>query len=199
MIGAEDASRAVIERARLPSTIALKEEALLMLQNAEASAAQIGSMEREIALLRERQGLIGQRATRDTEVKAKDDQKKVTEDLRSDLSSALQRASEDTKNPIKSFAQALASTVYSRLTKSLADSMADGLLGPLQEAMRTASSSSGESGFLRSLLGAAIGGVRGGFQASFSQTAMGSSGFGTALAYQNHRLRAVPSQRRPCW
>jgi tape measure domain-containing protein len=58
--GGELARRA-IEKARLDSAIALKEDTLAMLQNAGASQAEIQALQQEIALLRERAGLLGKR------------------------------------------------------------------------------------------------------------------------------------------
>jgi lambda family phage tail tape measure protein len=61
LIGLDAQGLAAVERARLSSTIALKEETLAQLQNADAGAVAIAALEQEIKLLRERQVLIGTR------------------------------------------------------------------------------------------------------------------------------------------
>ncbi|MBL0918044.1 MAG: phage tail length tape measure family protein [Hydrogenophaga sp.] len=59
MLGLEAEARAAVERARLSSTIALKQEELVMAQNAGASQTVIESLEREIRLLQQRDELLG--------------------------------------------------------------------------------------------------------------------------------------------
>lgn len=61
LIGLDEKSRAALEQARIASTVALKEEELVMLQNAGATSTQIEAMQRQIRLLRERSGLLGQK------------------------------------------------------------------------------------------------------------------------------------------
>lgn len=134
LIGAEGTARAAIEQARISSTIALKEEALAMMQNAEASAAQIGGLEREIALLRERRELLGTKGTREASEEARKKDKEFTTDLQKDLEGAFTAAmTHGTANPLKAFGEALYRTVLSRLSAALAEALAkqviEGLLG----------------------------------------------------------------------
>jgi len=58
--GGEEARKA-IEQARLSSAIALKEETLAMLQNADAGQEEIAALEQQIRLLKERADLLGKR------------------------------------------------------------------------------------------------------------------------------------------
>jgi hypothetical protein len=62
--GGEEARRA-IERARLDSAIALKEDTLAQLENAGAAQQEIQALQQQIALLKERGGLLGQRNVAD--------------------------------------------------------------------------------------------------------------------------------------
>ncbi|ABM93499.1 hypothetical protein [Methylibium petroleiphilum] len=61
LIGASIGQRVAIEKARISSAIAIKEETLAQLQSVGASKVVIESLQKEIALLRERQGLIDDR------------------------------------------------------------------------------------------------------------------------------------------
>lgn len=61
LLGLEADARAAVERARLSSSIALKQEELVMAQNAGASQTVIGSLEREIRLLQQRDELLGRK------------------------------------------------------------------------------------------------------------------------------------------
>lgn len=62
LVGRSADERARLEQARIGNVIAAKEEALVGLRNADASQAQIASLEREIELLRQRRSLVGIRA-----------------------------------------------------------------------------------------------------------------------------------------
>lgn len=132
LLGLEGQARATVEKARISSAIALKEEALIMAQNSEASATVISSLEREIALLKERQGLIGVRADKqegiDLSKATEKEREKFAGEVKSDLSGAFQAAFRDTDNPIKAFAETLGSTVFERLSKAASDALADAFL-----------------------------------------------------------------------
>lgn len=79
LMGLEGDALNAVEQARLASTIALKEEALAMAQNAESSATVIESLQREINLLKQRSELLGQRAKRAAEIKEIEELQKFTE------------------------------------------------------------------------------------------------------------------------
>ena len=128
LLGLTGAARVAVEQARLSSAIAMKEEELIMLRNAEASAAQISALEREIALLKERTNLLGQRGARVTEIEDREKSKEFAKDLNTDLKRAFSDAFADTKNPVKAFGESLFSTVASRVSAALAESMATNVL-----------------------------------------------------------------------
>ncbi|MGX5650203.1 hypothetical protein ACWKW4_08105 [Hydrogenophaga borbori] len=129
LIGLSVTARAAVEQARLSSAIALKEEELAMARNAEASAAQISALEREIALLKERQGLLGERGRRVAAVEARDRAKEFSDGVRDDLKRAFSDAFRDTKNPIKAFGESLYNTISARVASALAESLATKALG----------------------------------------------------------------------
>lgn len=129
LIGLSVTARAAVEQARLSSAIALKEEELAMARNAEASAAQITALEREIALLKERQGLLGERGRRVAAVEARDRAKEFSDGVRDDLKRAFSDAFRDTKNPIKAFGESLYNTITARVASALAESLATKALG----------------------------------------------------------------------
>lgn len=79
LMGLEGDALNAVEQARLASTIALKEEALAMAQNAEESATVIESLEREINLLKQRGELLNQRTTRAKEIKELEELQKFNE------------------------------------------------------------------------------------------------------------------------
>jgi hypothetical protein len=129
LIGLSVTARAAVEQARLSSAIALKEEELAMARNAEASATQISALEREIALLKERQGLLGERGRRVAAVEARDRAKEFSDGVRDDLKRAFSDAFRDTKNPIKAFGESLYNTITARVASALAESLATKALG----------------------------------------------------------------------
>lgn len=61
LIGKSAAERGLLEQARISNAIAAKEEELAMLRNADATQAEIKALEQQIALLRERRDIVGQR------------------------------------------------------------------------------------------------------------------------------------------
>lgn len=85
LIGKSAEQRAMLIDAKLQDAIASKELDLINLKNAEASAAQIGALEREIELLRQRRELLGQKGvlerSSDAAKSAADEAKEATKTL----------------------------------------------------------------------------------------------------------------------
>ena len=77
LLGADEQMRLTIERIRLNSLITLKEEELLNRLNAEGVSEVSQALERQIALLRQRAELLGQKGTKLQEVDAQDAGKKI--------------------------------------------------------------------------------------------------------------------------
>ena len=61
LIGKDAKAKALLEQARIDNAIAAKEEALAMAQTAGASETEIQAMQQQIALLKQRKDLLGQR------------------------------------------------------------------------------------------------------------------------------------------
>lgn len=89
VIGLQGNALAAVEMARLDNTIALKEEALAMAQNAEASVAVISSLEREISLLKQRREILSDKGAREEEVKAMEESLKRQEQAYEKIQDAL--------------------------------------------------------------------------------------------------------------
>lgn len=157
LIGLEASARAVVEQARLSSTIALKQEELAMLQNAEASAAQISALEREIRLLEERKGLLGQRAVKEQQVEDEKASKEFGAELNRDLKSAFMDAFQATNDPIKAFGDSLYSTITARVSAAIAASLAEDVLG----GMGMGKSSGGGGNAMGSIFGSLLGSLFG--------------------------------------
>lgn len=147
LIGLSVSARVAVEKARLSSALALKEEELILARNAEASAAQISALEREIVLLRERQGLLGQKEQRTAAVEAQEQAKEFSDGVRDDLKRAFSDALRDTDNPLQAFGDALYSTITARVTAALAESLATRALDFL------GLGAAGGGGFLGALFG----------------------------------------------
>lgn len=156
ILGLSAAARAVVEQARLSSAIALKEEELAMLRNAEASATQISALEREIALLRERQGLLGLKSQKVAAVEAEEESKKFSASVSDDLKRAFSDAFRDTNNPIKAFGDSLYSTVTARVSAAMAESLATSALEFL--GLGPAAASGGGGGLLGGVVSSLFGG-----------------------------------------
>lgn len=189
LLGLEGQARAAVEQARLSSAIALKEEQLVMLQNAEASAAQLSALEREIVLLKERQGLIGLRASKqdgiDLSKETEKERAKFADDVRGDLSGAFQAAFASTDNPIKAFGLSLASTVQQRLAAALADTLANAALG--------GGSKGGGLGGLLGLFGSAFSSAGGSVNPNVSGADLALFYHGGGIAGQGRDVRRVPA------
>ena len=130
-IGLENSARIALEKARLSNTIALKEENLVMLQNAGASATQIVALEREIELLRQRSGLLGRKEAALIGEEEKQSAKEFSDELNRDLKSAFMSAFQSTKNPIRAFGDSLFATVNARVSAAIAESLAKDVLGAI--------------------------------------------------------------------
>lgn len=89
MLGLEGEERAKVEQARIAGTVALKEEELAMLKNADASATQIASLEREIVLLKQRTELVGKRSVKESEIRQIEEQAKRQEQAYKNIQDAL--------------------------------------------------------------------------------------------------------------
>lgn len=153
LIGASVPARLAIEQARLSSAIAMKEETLAVLQNADASATQITSLEREIALLKERSGLLGQRAAVTLVAEDRENSKEFAKGVNDDLKRAFSDAFADTNNPIKAFGDSLYRTVTARIGAAVAESLATSVLNSI--GLGSGGSGGGDviGGFLSSIFG----------------------------------------------
>ena len=134
VIGATEAAKTAIEQARVRSQRVMLEEAAAQLVLKGATEDDLVVMREQIALLREREQLIGQRGQRRQEVDAQQDGERLAEqlarDTRQDVTQALQAAFRDTSgNPVKAFADAVGNALFTRVTARLADAMATSLVG----------------------------------------------------------------------
>lgn len=170
MIGLTEKEVRALTLARLEANLQLERERLLMAQNIEGNEKEVEQIERRIRLLQRQKELTGVEFDKKASTAA-------AEEWRGDLRGALQRAFEDSKNPGKAFIEAFASTLYTRVSAKLADAIMDAMFGK---------ATGGAGG---GILGAFMGGG-GALSAAFSQTSIGSSGFGTGLAYGNQDLGA---------
>lgn len=127
-----------------------------MLRNAEASATQISALEREIALLRERQGLLGLKSQKVAAVEAEEESKKFSASVSDDLKRAFSDAFRDTNNPLKAFGDSLYSTVTARVSAAMAESLATSALEFL--GLGPAAASGGGGGLLGGVVSSLFGG-----------------------------------------
>lgn len=79
LIGKSAEEKGRLEQARIANAIAAKEEELASLQNANASQAEIQALQQQIALLRERRDLVGQRGVAQ---EAEDQAKRLQESVK---------------------------------------------------------------------------------------------------------------------
>lgn len=174
LIGADADARAALDRARLDSTIALREESLAMAKNAGAAAVEIQALEAQIRLLRERGGLVEQRGIAerlDEEAKQfADITKKMRENIQDSLGDSLYEAMNGNfKNIGQGFTQMVnrlvAESLAADLTKNLfgggkGGGGAEGLFGGLLEKFTSllGLGKSGSGGGLFSSIGNLFGG-----------------------------------------
>lgn len=128
LIGLDTEGRRALEQARLASTIALKEETLAGLQNAEASATQVASMEREIALLRERQGLLTKQARGEDLTKATAEADAFADRMNSNFADAFASFLDGTKSAKQAFKD-FANDVIRENSRMVAKLLAESLFG----------------------------------------------------------------------
>jgi phage-related minor tail protein len=133
LLGATEEGKAAVEKARLNSAIALKEEQLAMRANAGESEVQLATLRQEISLLRERADLIGRRQVVQAGYAVRDEAERQAKEAGDanyeSVRDALSRAFQDTKNPAKAFAEGLGNAIYTRMTARMADALATDLVG----------------------------------------------------------------------
>jgi phage-related minor tail protein len=187
LLGATEEGKAAVEKARLGSAIALKEEQLAMRANAGESEVQLATLRQEIALLRERADLIGRRQVVQAGYAVRDEAERQAKEAGDanyeSVRDALSRAFQDTKNPAKAFAEGLGNAIYTRMTARMADALATDLVGK-----------DGQSGLFGQLLTRLVDGTAfgGGLQ-------IDTSGAGTVDATRNaasDSLRAFEASAR---
>lgn len=148
LIGKSADERARLEQARIGNIIASKEEELVTLRNAEASAAQIASLEREIELLRQRRSLVGQRA--------------VAEKSNENNLEALRGQTDGVKDAAKDLGMTFASAAEEAIVKwqgfsSLMKGIEQDLLRIGARKLITEPLANAATGFLSSLMGGGAG------------------------------------------
>jgi PAS domain-containing protein len=155
MLGLEGEARLQVERARINGTIALKEEELAMLKNADASATQILSLEREIELLRQRSELLGQKTVKETELKQLEEEAKRQEQAYKNIQDALGQGLYDiATGNFKNIGQAFTQMLTRMATEAIAADLMKKIFG--------SGSSSGGGGFgdIFKVFGSLFGGGR---------------------------------------
>lgn len=131
LTGGEEAVRA-LEKARVASAIAIKEETLAMLQNAGADQLQIAAIREQITALRERQGLL---ASVDLAEQYRIEVEKM-QNLKDSFSDALVtplmdfvNQTKSAKDAFKSFINSIQQLLQEKAARSLADYIFGGKTG----------------------------------------------------------------------
>ncbi|MFT3664637.1 phage tail tape measure protein [Piscinibacter sp.] len=91
LFGLDELGLLGVERARISSTRALKEEELARQEAAGVTETQLQALQQEIDLLREREGLLGQRIQKGIDQKAAEEAKRTGDEASSALAYAIER------------------------------------------------------------------------------------------------------------
>jgi hypothetical protein len=154
-------ARRAIERARISSTIALKEETRAMLQNAGGSEAQIQALEQEIALLRERAGLLDKRVLAETDKEVRDAAAESRKTLADQIERGILEGSREGLDLMEIFEAELKAHFAKTVLRPVIEPVADALTKVIEEFVKAIvlggrSSSSGGGG-LAGLFGSLFG------------------------------------------
>ena len=135
MLGLSEQAQLAITQARLSSAVALKEEQVARLQNSEFLSREQIALEEEIRLLKERQGLLGQKSQRSVAVeqaKAADAEwKKTATSIENTLTDSLMRAFEGGKG----FGRALRDTVVNMFKTMVLRPVISAVMSPVSSAI----------------------------------------------------------------
>lgn len=161
LIGKNVEAQAAIEQARLSSAIAMKQEELVRRENAGALIRETDAIRAQIEALTERKDLVGMRG--------------VAQKLADDAAEA------------KQFASQVGAAFESSFEKAILEGgkLSDVLKGLAKDILGLYIRNSITGPLAKSIGGAAGGFNFGSLTALFSGTSLGSSGFGTGLAYGN--------------